>query len=222
METSFLSPLNDGKAVLSNDLIDQLTSQGWLVSDHLVPHKICEELLLQLQQHQNSGHLKKAGIGQGSQQKIASEVRGDYIQWIDESTPSPHEIDFLKWLNGLKEQLNSQLYLGLSSQELHYAAYPAGTGYQKHRDVFKGESLRVLSFVLYLNKYWKPGDGGELSIFSEDNPDHLEVKIDPVFSRCVIFLSDKIHHQVEFTNQVRFSVTGWLKKTAPTAVLPVF
>jgi SM-20-related protein len=212
-----LSPPNE-----FDSLYDALGARGWYSSSELVPREICENLREQLQLYRSSGVLKPAQVGQGPRQQRLSEVRGDSIKWLEPQALTPFEKPFWAWLESFKAQINSRLFLGLSSQEIHYAAYPPGAGYQKHIDVFQKDAQRVLSIVLYLNDAWKAGDGGELSIFSEDDPNHLEVKIIPEFARCAVFLSGKIYHQVEFTNRERFSVTGWLKKPAPTAVLPVF
>jgi len=214
--------MNDASIALFDELAEGLRARGWFASRALVPREICEALLGQLQEHRSQGLFKKAGIGQGARQQVISEVRGDFIKWIDDESPTEKEQSFLTWLAELEAQLNSRLFLGVSSHEMHYACYPPATGYQKHLDVFQADSRRVLSLVLYLNRDWKPSDGGELSLFSEADPNHLEIKIAPEFAQCAMFLSDKIYHQVEFTNRERFSVTGWLKKPAPMAKTPVF
>jgi SM-20-related protein len=213
MEIFSLSP--NPKFKISEQLLTELSTalqtQGWFTSSQLVPSPICHQLLKQLQKHHEAKTLKKAGIGQGSLQQVLSGVRGDFIRWLDEQSPTALESDFFTWLESLKNSLNEQLYLGLQSSEVHYVVYPPSSGYDKHLDVFKSDSRRLLSFVLYLNEKWLEEWGGELLIFKEDDPNHLEIKILPLFSQCAIFLSGKIYHQVNFTTRTRFSVTGWLK-----------
>ena len=60
--------------------------------------------------------------------------------------------------------------------------------------------------MIYLNEEWAEGDGGELVIYKNSG----EMKIQPLASRCVLFKSDQIEHEVLFTNKPRYSLTGWL------------
>lgn len=215
--TSFQPP-----EALKTALLEGLRDKGWFASPQLFPQNIAYSLREQLLIHQKNQTLKPAEIGRGAQKQARPDVRGDSILWIDFSHPTPLEKSFAEWLESFKSFLNENLHLGLRSQELHYAAYPPGTGYQKHKDCFEKTDDRVLSFVLYLNEDWSPDFGGEIVIYNEQNPDQKDAEIHPVFPQCVVFLSANISHEVLFTKQVRISVTGWLKKTAPGAVLPGF
>lgn len=47
-------------------------------------------------------------------------------------------------MDGLRQQLNRALYLGLNNYEAHYAAYQAGGFYKKHLDLFKGKRNRIV------------------------------------------------------------------------------
>ena len=172
---------------------------------------LCEDLLKQLIFHKNNSELNKAHIGQGVETQIQEEIRGDFIRWIDFSNPTDNEKKFAQWLELFLQTLRPQLLLGLSQYEIHYAFYPPQTQYQKHIDVFKKNSSRQISFVLYLNKNWAPKDGGEIILFDEKNPSIETQRLAPHFGHLVLFLSDAIYHQVNFTNRERFSVTGWLK-----------
>ncbi len=207
---------------LKSALLEGLRDRGWFASPELVPTAIARSLREQLLLHKDSNSLKPAEIGRGAQKQARPDVRGDSILWIDFANPSELEKDFAEWLAEMKSFLNENLHLGLRTQELHYAAYPAGTGYQKHKDCFEKTDDRVLSFVLYLNEQWSADLGGQIFIYNEQNPDEKEEEILPVFPQCVIFLSANISHEVNMTKRERFSVTGWLKKTAPGALLPRF
>lgn len=192
-------------------LLMALQQKGWYSEEQALPDNICQNLLKQLKTHIQEGALKPAQIGTGSQKQRNSAVRGDSILWMNPESPLPTEIDFWQWFDSFFSLLNKTLYLGLVDKELHYAVYPPQSHYEKHVDVFQSKSSRKISFVLYLNEAWTPLHGGELSLFNEQNPELLEAKITPNWGRVVIFLSDRIYHQVNVTNQVRFSVTGWLK-----------
>lgn len=203
-------------------LLEGLRDKGWFACPELVPPEIADSLREQVLLHQQSQSLKPAEIGRGAQKQARPEIRGDSILWIDFEKPTELEKTFVVWLESFKSFLNENLHLGLRTQELHYAAYPAGTGYQKHKDCFEKTDDRVLSFVLYLNKEWSPDFGGQIVIYNEQNPDQKDAEILPIFPQCVVFLSANISHEVLFTKQVRISVTGWLKKAASSAVLPRF
>ncbi len=194
-------------------LVKDLKTKGWHHSENLVPMGICEALLEQLQMHKDESELTKARIGQGVELQIQKEIRGDFIRWIDFSNPTPQEKLFAGWLDLFLQKLRPELLLGLSDFEFHYAFYPPQAQYEKHIDVFKKGSARKLSFVLYLNRNWSPENGGELVLFEEQQTDIEARRVAPHFGHAVLFLSDTIYHQVNFTNRERFSVTGWLRNS---------
>jgi len=214
------SPLPDEG--LKTALLQGLRDQGWFASPELVPRTIAAQLREQLLLHKQAERLKPAQIGQGQQKRARPDVRGDSILWLDPENPTELERDFWIWLGNLKNLMNQHLQLGLRSEEIHYAVYPPHTRYQKHKDSFEKDDDRTLSFVLYLNEDWQPDFGGQIALYNEQNPDQKDAEIHPDFAQCVLFLSANIFHEVIFTNRERFSVTGWLKKTAPGAVLPRF
>ncbi len=194
-------------------LVQDLNTKGWHVSESLVPLDLCEDLLSQLLLHKQMSELKKAQIGQGVETQIQKEIRGDYIRWIDFTKIAPDEKKFADWLDLFLQKLRPELLLGLREYEFHYAFYPPQAHYEKHIDVFQKNSSRQISFVLYLNKNWAPSDGGELVLFEEKDSNQEAQRVSPHFGHLVVFLSDRIYHQVNFTNRERFSVTGWLKNS---------
>ena len=65
----------------------------------------------------------------------------------------------------------------------------------------------MISMIIYLNKGWKNGDGGELRIY----PENAEaMNVEPLFNRCVLFRSDMLEHEVLTAHTDRRSVTGWM------------
>jgi len=99
------------------------------------------------------------------------EVRGDSIAWLDEARSTPAETVLLAWLAALRDACNRELLLGLFDFEGHYALYPPGAAYARHRDRFRDDDARVLSCVLYLNDAWRREEGGALRLYvSEDAP----------------------------------------------------
>ena len=65
----------------------------------------------------------------------------------------------------------------------------------------------MISMVVYLNKAWQKGDGGELEIFRKDGTSFL---VEPIEARCVMFKSAAVPHAVLASNKPRYSLTGWL------------
>lgn len=204
------------------DLLEGLNNRGWFASPELVPRAIADQLYEQIQIHKKNNSLKPAHIGQGENKKARPDIRGDSILWLEPENETPLEKEFHQWLSSLMNYLNEHLHLGLKKQELHYAVYPAGGLYQKHKDVFEKNDERVLSFVLYLNKDWKEENGGQIAIYKEEDSDAIDATISPTYAQCVIFLSGSIFHEVIFTKAERNSVTGWLKKTASEADFRAF
>ncbi len=193
--------------------VRDLEQNGWHLSENLVPVELCEELLAELLHHKKNSSLVQAHIGQGVEIQIQQNIRGDHIRWIDFTKPTPTEKKFAQWLDLFLAKIRPELLLGLSEYEFHYAFYPPHTQYQKHIDVFKKNSSRQVSFVLYLNKNWSSEDGGEIVLFDEHDTEKESARLAPHFGRLVLFLSGSIFHQVNFTNRARFSVTGWLKNS---------
>jgi len=60
--------------------------------------------------------------------------------------------------------------------------------------------------LIYLNKNWQKGDGGELVIYKDEQ----EIIIEPLGKRLLLIKSDTIEHEVLTTNIQRYSLTGWL------------
>lgn len=173
------------------------------------------ELLRQeLYEWYDQGDFKAAGIGQkaGFQQNVA--VRGDCIRWIDRERTAPNVHFFFDFIDALSNYLNETCYIGIRSQELHFAMYPAGSFYKRHLDAFQHTTERKISVVCYLNENWQPEEGGQLRMYipSEEG---MEKAIDllPFGGRLVCFRSDLLEHEVLPATRERLTITGWLKNT---------
>lgn len=153
----------------------------------------------------NLAHFNPAGIGALNNNQINEGIRSDYTLWIDRE----RDPELSVWFDIADEtimKLNRYCYLSLSGFEFHFAHYPKGSFYKKHLDQFKERSNRLISMILYLNERWQDGDGGELKIFSENEP----ILVPPINNRCILFKSDKVLHEVLRSNVDRKSITGWL------------
>ena len=126
------------------------------------------EELLQYLELLSSSDFKQAVVGRRTEFVVDHLIRSDKILWITgESSP---ELKWINFCNNLKEYLNHNLYLGLSSFESHFAHYAKGDFYKRHSDTFKGQGNRIVSVVYYLNKEWVKDDGGEIIIYGSDIP----------------------------------------------------
>ena len=72
-----------------------------------------------------------------------------------------------------------------------------------------GNNKRRITAVVYLNKAWKEGDGGEVVLmpFLGD-----EVVVAPRFNRCVLFLSEVMNHKVLPATVERYCFSTWYDK----------
>ena len=188
-------------------IAEHLSRVGYIVLDDPL-QKDLSDLLFTRCQDDDPLRFKAAQIGRGAANKHLSPLRGDVISWLDDSNSTDHA--YLVWMEALRCGLNSALFLGLFDYECHYAIYGAGTGYAKHSDVLQGARNRVVSTVLYLNKNWRSGDGGELRLF-ESNGITTIATLNPSFGTMIIFLSESFPHEVLMAHNKRRSITGWFR-----------
>lgn len=150
----------------------------------------------------------RAGVGRESAFRRNPRIRGDEICWLETGQPAT-DVWFAR-MEALRLELNRRLFLGLFDYECHYARYPVGSFYRKHVDAFRGEGNRVVSSILYLNADWRPGDGGELLLYTGD-AERPPVVVEPLFNRLVLFLSTEFPHEVLPAKRPRYSLTGWFR-----------
>ncbi|MDX1447025.1 2OG-Fe(II) oxygenase [Lishizhenia sp.] len=185
--------------------LDELAQKDFVVIDNYLSEEIFANVFNFFQSKRDEDALAKAGIGSLGDHTIVEEIRGDYVYWIDKHKDQ-ELVDLHTQMDDLVAKVNRYLFLSISDFEYHLAFYPKGTFYQKHLDQFKGRNNRQLSYVLYLNKDWKQGDGGELRIFGEAG----NLDIAPKANRLVLFKSGVLEHEVLTTETGRMSLTGWM------------
>ena len=211
MTTSLLTDaISYDENPLYERIISDILEQGFSICDNFLESQLVDLLRLELKSLYKQDELKKAAIGNRVNKSIRKNIRGDYIQWIDELKANSVEKSFFDRINDFKEYLNRTCFMGLLHQEFHYAVYPIGTFYQKHVDTFQNDDRRKLSMVCYLNDHsWKTSNGGELVLYPENLP---EIIVHPMPGRVVIFESQQLEHEVKVVkNDERLSITGWLK-----------
>jgi SM-20-related protein len=135
-------------------------------------------------------------------------LRGDRTRWFEPDALSPPQAAYWQTMDALRRGLNERLLLGLETWEAHYALYPPGAGYARHRDRFRDDDARVLSSVCYLNDDWHPGDGGALRLHLADGAHDVM----PLGGTLALFLSAEIEHEVLPATRERLSIAGWFRR----------
>lgn len=163
-----------------------------------------------------AGMLAAAGTGRGAGRSVREEIRGDRINWLDDGNPAKVERALFAALEALRVAINYDLLLGLWRYEGHYALYPPGAHYARHRDRFRDDDARVLSLVLYLNEAWQAKEGGALRIHRSDGTPR---DVLPEGGTLVAFLAAQFEHEVLPATRPRLAVTGWFRTRDPVATV---
>lgn len=190
----------------------ELLIQGMLNEEAGVLPDFIDAALVQglrdrLEENFEQGAMKPAGIGRQSGFQERKEIRGDYIFWLDKAH-NPEEAAFLEVVEAFIQYLNQTCYAGINAYEFHFACYPEGSFYRRHKDQFQTEQGRLYSFIVYLNEDWQEDDGGELLLYCADGPR----QVSPKGGQAVFFRSDQTEHEVLPTLRPRMSISGWLKR----------
>jgi len=191
-----------------------IAGDGCAVEADFLPHTTVAALANEARPRDAEGEFHPAGIGRGTGRVQRSDVRGDRILWLDEGSARPVQQPLWQALDALRAALNQKLLLGLFSFEAHYALYPPGAFYRRHRDQFRGHAtssdIRVISCALYLNETWTLADGGALRIYDRDQVREVL----PFAGTLVCFLSDRFEHEVLPAPRERLALTGWFRRRA--------
>lgn len=184
-----------------------LQRQGWLVLGDFLPAAAVAALAQECRALDTQAGLTAATTGRA---RTASGLRGDRTRWFDPAAPSPAQASYWQAMQLLRRGLNQRLLLGLEELEAHYALYPPGAGYARHRDRFRDDDARVLSSVLYLNAGWNAGDGGALRLYLPEG----DQDVVPRGGTLALFLSAEIEHEVLPARRERLSIAGWFRRRA--------
>jgi SM-20-related protein len=192
-------------------LCDSLAHDALAIVPGFLPAKAIMALAHEARLRDTAGEFHAAGVGRGAARVTRSDVRGDRTLWLDERVPAIAERAFWQTMRSLRVVLNRTLFMGLSEFECHYALYPPGAFYRRHRDQFRDSACsaaRVVSCVLYLNDDWKTSDGGALRIYC----DGAVREVMPAGGTLVCFFSERFEHEVLPATRVRLSITGWFRR----------
>ena len=201
---------------VTEEEIRALHHHGWFVRDTLLGlsaaikvHDVVEELA-------SRGRLHPAGVSRGASHRVDDAVRGDAIAWIEaEDAPldlAPLTAAFVS----LRDDLNRAAYLGLDRIEIQVARYPGGGArYDRHRDAFwtppGSRPNRRVTAIYYANPGWRPEDGGVLRLHLDGGPHDVA----PLLDRLLVFLSERVEHEVLPARVPRRAVTAWFRARDP-------
>ncbi len=157
------------------------------------------------------GATAAAGVGRGAGRTHAPAVRGDRIAWLPDAPGDDAERAAFDWLEAVRVACNRNLLLGLERFEGHYAVYPPGAGYERHRDRFRDDDTRALSCVLYLNDRWRVEEGGSLRLYLHDG---TTIDVVPEGGTFIAFLAADFDHEVRPATRERVTLTGWFRRRA--------
>jgi SM-20-related protein len=186
-------------------IADALAERGFAIVPDLLDAWTVTALRERARELAAADLLRPAGVGRDARRTEDRDVRGDRIRWIDATHATLAERDYLAATDALRTRLNRELMLGLTELEVHYALYPPGTRYARHRDRFRDDDRRVLSCILYLNEGWTAEDGGALRLYADDGA----VDVLPHARTFVAFLAERFDHEVLPARRERLAVTGW-------------
>ena len=191
---------------------EALAQSGWATIGNFLPAASWHALANEVRAAHACGDLRAAGVGRGERYRVADDVRGDKIRWVETTPASAAQRDVLSRLDQLRATLNRELQLGLFEFEGHFALYPPGAAYRRHRDQHGGSEGRVLSCVVYLNRGWKVEDGGALRLYLDQQGEQDRCDVLPEGGKLVCFLSERFWHEVLPAARERLSLTGWFRR----------
>jgi len=189
-------------------IIDDLAAHGWSLQPLFTPPTLTLDLAEECRRRAAAGALVPASVGRGTLVVVSEGVRGDRIQWLEAAQDAACD-QYLAIMDGLRQALNQDLYLGLEDFESHFALYPPGAFYLKHLDRFRDNDRRTVSAVLYLNQDWQSEQGGALRLYLADGETR---DVLPQAGTLLVFLSADMPHEVLPATRERLSLTGWFRR----------
>lgn len=192
-------------------IVEELANFGWSVCDDFLETDQIRQLADEARAQWQEGGFRQARVGTGSAQQVRTEIRSDFVHWLDESELTAAQRIYWDALERLRREINQTLFLGLFEFEGHLTVYPGGAFYRKHLDQFKYARQRVVTCILYLNQNWRDSDRGQLRLYLEQDRDDLYRDILPQGGRLVIFISEQFYHEVLPAQRERMSLTGWFR-----------
>ncbi|WP_426745029.1 2OG-Fe(II) oxygenase [Myxococcus faecalis] len=198
--------LEGARVELSVQEVEALGARGYFTRPAFLGDEAALAARAEALARAESGVLHAAGIRRGADRTLDTRVRGDLIGWV---TPEPDTALGALWrqFEQLGQALSAGAYLGLGRFDLQLACYPGGGAhYSRHFDAFPGKSNRRATAIWYANPDWRAEHGGLLRLHPEgESP----VDVPPRLDTLVVFLSERIEHEVLPTHAHRLALTAW-------------
>lgn len=189
---------------------ETLAVQGWVVLPAVLPAACGEALRAEAEALRAEAGFAPARVGRAAGLTREAAVRGDELCWLESGQPAGGR--YLAWLEGLRQVLNRELFLGIQEFEAQYAHYPVGAFYKTHVDRHRDSNARVISVVFYLNPDWPADAGGELVMYDADGCERFRQT--PTGGTLLLFRSADMPHEVLPATRERWSIAGWFRTRA--------
>lgn len=204
--------------VLADAEVRSLGERGWFLRDGVLGPAAAGEVHEAVEALSAGGRLRPAGVSRGPTYRLDGAVRGDAIAWLDPDQAPPGLRPLCALFLALRDALNASAYLGLDRMEVQVARYPGeGAAYARHRDAFSsstaGPSNRRVTAIYYANPGWRPEDEGVLQLHGDDGL----LDVEPILDRLLVFMSERVEHEVLPARAPRRAVTAWFRARDPLA-----
>jgi SM-20-related protein len=184
--------------------LELLAQQNYVLLDPALPQACTKELFCYAQEVHRHGQFHLARVGQGAKKTRRQSIRSDEIAWVqDWSSPSLQPA--FKLLENIQAELRSFLFLPIKRYESHFAHYPKGSFYKRHRDQHRLNPSRLISCVLYLSP-WCQQNKGELVLYQSGE----SLRVEPKQGQMILFRSE-LEHEVLLTHAPRWTLTTWFR-----------
>lgn len=197
-----LAPLTDAE-------VEALSRTAYFVRDGVFGTSVATSIAREAMALCEGRPLRTPGMGRQALQAYA--LRNDAIAWVEPDDSGPALRALHGWFTALAAEVNRSVYLGLGRFDVQLARYAGeGARYTRHRDAFSGPGQagpnRRLTAIWYANAEWHEAHGGLLRLY----PEGMEpVDVAPVLDRLVVFLSDRLEHEVLPAYAPRVALTAW-------------
>lgn len=193
---------------LTDDEVAALGDGRAVVREGALPAPLRRACAAAVRDLHTQGVLVPAGIGPAG--LVRPDIRSDRLAWVDDRVGDPPFDALYAAFEALRDQVNADAWLGLRGFSLQVARYGAdGAAYTRHRDAFQADPARRLTAIVYLHETWGPDDGGELIAYEPAGARVLR----PEPGRLVLFLADRLEHEVRPAHAERLSATAWFRAT---------
>lgn len=198
---------------LLDEEIEALGTQGFFTRAAFLGEEQAHAVHAEALARVAAGTLRPAGIRRGADRAEDTSVRGDFITWVTPEEQGPALGALRTAFEQLGQALSAGAWLGLGRFDLQLAHYPGeGARYVRHRDAFPGQANRRVTAIFYANPDWRPEHGGLLRLYLKEGT----LDVAPTLDRLVVFLSERLEHEVLPAHAPRLALTAWYYgSTAP-------